>query len=287
MKFLVVAVQFALLFSGGAGAAPDQADLSAQPGGKISIRYGAPTWKPEWDSQIVDGMIWRLGSNPPTTLSTQAGLIFEDCVIFPGEYNLGVICRNSEEWDLVVHHDGLNYLNGPHEGLVRFLLQTLPEEQASQRLQIGLERAEQHYLMRITLGRRNLEKAFLTAPGKSLKGKVGKHKFTSTYLERTDLEAVAEKLVEDEVCVCRIDSPDLKHPVRAFLRGGELVELMIEPAEGWRAPLSLKGQSGPAKTRAKKLVHALESGKDSAQLTFTVAELSYHFDLPAALFAKE
>lgn len=264
----------------------DQTRLKAKPGGQITIRYGAPSWREEWEDQIVDGMIWRLGSNPPTTLETKAGLIFDDTVIFPGNYNLGIICRNSEEWDIVAHSDGLEYKAGPHHGMTSFELDQLPAEKASQRLEIELTQGSPQHSMRITLGRRNLVKAFRTAVGKTTKGKVGKHAFTSTWLERTDLEELEKAVVEDEVCVCRIDSKDLTYPVRAYLRGGESAELMIRKAEDWRAPLVLEGRVRSAQNEARSLTHTIRSGKESALLGFAVGDQVYEFDLPARLFEK-
>lgn len=269
--------------------APDTSELKAKPGGKVTIKYGAPTWKPEWEDQIVEGMIWRLGSNPPTTISTQAGLIFDDAIVFPGDYNLGIVCKNFEEWDLVVHNDGLNYNAGPCEARTSFPLVWLDEKDAHDRLVLEVKKADDGgYRFVIGLGRRHLEKPFKTAPARTLKAKIGKYAFTSTYLERTDLEEMARLVDEGALTVAKIESKSLAHAMRCVLGGGETPELWIwPPNEILQAPLRIQGQSGNAQTKSDKLLHTIEGGRDAATFEFVVGETSYHFDVPIRLFERE
>ncbi len=282
----MIAIWTAFLLLGPA-LAPDTAELKAKPGGKVTIKYGAPTWRPEWEDQIVEGMIWRLGSNPPTTISTQPGLIFDDAIVFPGDYNLGIICRSAEAWDLVVHRDGLNYNAGPYEARTSFPLVWLDEKEAHPRLALEMKKTDDGYVFVIGLGRRHLEKPFRTAPSRTLKAKIGKHAFTSTYLERTDVEEMARLIEEEGLCVAKVESKSLSHPMRCVLGGGETTELWIwPPPEVLLAPLRIEGQIGEAKAKSDELVHTIASGRETATFEFVVGRTSYHFDVPIRLFER-
>lgn len=266
---------------------PDSTEIKARPGGKVKIQYGAAVWKDEWEERIFDGMIWRLSASNPNRAEVNAGLIFDDAVVFPGEYNLGLVCRNTEEWDLVFHNDGLNWNAGPCEALTSFQLKSLEDKEAAKNLTIEMEEEQDGYLMRIVLGRRLLEKPFRTSATKTAKGKVGKHAFTSAYLEREDIERVSELIDEDEVCVARIESKSLESPLRCYLRGGEIAELAIWPSEDTKAPLFLEGVMQKAQTPSKKIRHSIRGGTETAELEFIVGENAYVFDLPVTLFEKK
>lgn len=269
----------------GTPAGADTTELKARPGGKVVIQYGSPMWQEAWEDQIVDGMIWRLGSNPPTTIETDAGLVFDDTIVFPGEYNLGIVCVGADAWDLVVHTDGLNWNNGPCAARTRFPVTWVEEKEAARRLLIEMKKGKEEHVFRIALGRRHLAKPFRTFAARTLKAKVGRHGFTSTYLLRTDLEQVAQQVAADEVCVARLESKSLRQPLRCFLRGGENIQLAVWP-EGDGAPLFLEGQTGAPKTTSETLLHEVEGGRESAVLVFVVGETTYHFDLPVEPFDR-
>jgi len=274
------------------------AELKASPGGKIRIDYGAAQWQEAWEERIFDGMIWRLSAGSENRAVIEAGIIFDDAVVFPGRYNIGLANRGVDEWGLVFHNDGLNWNAGPREAETMFIREWLDEKDLVPRLTIELgprapttgtqetEPNDDPYQWTIDLGPRHLTKSFRTCEADSAKGKVGKHAFTVSWMARADLDRVNVLLEDDEVLVARIESKALKYPARAALRGGDPPELAIWPAEDYRAPLFLEGQPGEAKSPSKRIELSVKSGKKVATLQFTVADKTYTFELPPKLFEK-
>ena len=73
--------------------------------GQVSIEYGLPAWKPEYEamfSQLPVGKRWRLGSNYWTNLSTSFDLQFGERAIQAGYYYLVLQRSNERQWNLVV-----------------------------------------------------------------------------------------------------------------------------------------------------------------------------------------
>ncbi|MFG0320183.1 MAG: hypothetical protein ACF8XB_23120 [Planctomycetota bacterium JB042] len=273
------------------------AELNAKPHGRIKVDYGAAQWQEAWEERIFDGMIWRLSAANPNRAVIEPALLFDDAVVFPGTYNLGLAHRGDDQWGLVFHSDGLNWNAGPCEAETRFVREWLEEEDLVPRLTIDLSRRRpttgdgdantDPYQWTVDLGPRHLTKSFRTARAAAVKGKVGKHRFTFTTVEREDLDAVRRELEEDEVVVARVESKSLELPARAHLRAGETCRLVIWRGEDWAAPLFLDGQAGKAQKPSEHLDLSIESGRDAATLTFTVGEDAYVFDLPPKLFEKK
>ncbi len=74
-------------------------------GGKtISINYGAPALEGrDMLSQAQTGMVWRLGMNEATTISSEGNLIFGDKELPAGEYTLFARKTGPETWELLVN----------------------------------------------------------------------------------------------------------------------------------------------------------------------------------------
>ena len=73
--------------------------------GQVSIEYGLPAWKPEYEAmftQLPLGKRWRLGSNYWTNLSTSFDLQFGERVIQAGYYYLVLERSSEQQWNLVV-----------------------------------------------------------------------------------------------------------------------------------------------------------------------------------------
>ena len=180
--------------------APDKAELSAKPGGKVSIEYSSPGWRDEFETMLRPGETWRLGANSATTLTAACGLVFDDVVIFPGEYNLGAAPKGGGRWDLVFHHDGIRFRGESAEGRAALEEVDVGKRDYSKRLDIELQRdksapkGEHLYLFRATFGPKRMEGRFLAPKARSTKAKAGSVRFELTWLERHDVARVAEQL---------------------------------------------------------------------------------------------
>ena len=73
---------------------------------KIEVDHGRPVLrgrKPE--EMIQPGQVWRMGSNDPTTLSTQASLKFGEKVIPAGKYILQAKLVEPQKWHLLIQSE--------------------------------------------------------------------------------------------------------------------------------------------------------------------------------------
>lgn len=80
--------------------------LKVPKAGEVSVRHGSVRFRPELYEQAEPGTIWRMGSNGPTTMETEAALVWQGQVIFPGKYDLNARMNSAESWDLAFHSDG-------------------------------------------------------------------------------------------------------------------------------------------------------------------------------------
>lgn len=67
----------------------------------VSVNYGRPKMEGrDMLAQATDGMVWRMGMNEATTLSTSADLAFGDTVIPAGDYSL-FMKKVGDGWELI------------------------------------------------------------------------------------------------------------------------------------------------------------------------------------------
>jgi len=88
---------------------------------KIEVNHGRPSLrgrKPE--ALIQPGQVWRMGSNEPTTLSTQASVKFGDKVLPAGKYILQAKFVDAQQWHLIIESE-----SGSPIAEIPFTLQTL------------------------------------------------------------------------------------------------------------------------------------------------------------------
>jgi hypothetical protein len=105
-------------------------------GNKIEVDHGRPTLrgrKPE--AMIQPGQVWRMGSNTPTTLSTQASLKFGEKVIPAGKYILQAKLIEPQKWQLLISSE-----SGSVIAEVPFNLRTL--DKSVELLTITLEKKD-------------------------------------------------------------------------------------------------------------------------------------------------
>lgn len=274
LKQLVLAGSFVVSFSLTALGA----ELVAKPGGKIKVIHGNPVWNDAFTEQMKPGLNWRLGSNGPTTLDTEAGLIFDDAIVFPGKYNLGLLCENAGSYVLVVHNDGQNYGNGPCEAKATFRISALDKKKFAKALTIdfGRDPEKKGYQFQIDFGPHRVSQSFITAKAKTAKGKTGAIPFTATYLEWTDLGAFKKTVEEGEVCVARLEGK-AKQPMRAILsvRGEPSLRFVLDGEESSHA--SVTGTSEQPKTVSTTLGLAFADDAGKAKATFTAGDVNYVF----------
>ncbi len=264
----------------------EKAELSAKPGGKVKIDYNPPVWSDKFESQIVSGLDWRLGSGSATTMDTEAGLVFDDFVVFPGEYNLGATCLGSDAWDLVFHHDGQFITHKTVEGKVHCKAESLPPKKLAKKLSIEMPKAKDGgYEFIATFGTHTFKAPFTTAKAQVAKGKCVKSLFAATWLELADSESMEQKL-EKGACVARIESKDLEAPVRVVLHAGDKPTLELVPGKEGASPITVDGTKAKAAAKAPSLACAVTSGEQNATFAFTIGESQYSFPVGPEVFDK-
>ena len=74
---------------------------------KIEVNHGKPGLRGRnLEALIQPGMVWRMGANDPTTLTTQASLKFGDKVISAGKYILQAKVVAAQKWLLLIQSEG-------------------------------------------------------------------------------------------------------------------------------------------------------------------------------------
>jgi hypothetical protein len=72
-------------------------------GGTVSVEYGRPVLRGRnLESMIEPGQEWRMGSNAPTTLTTDIDLKFGDKVVPKGTYVLKARAVSQRDWVLII-----------------------------------------------------------------------------------------------------------------------------------------------------------------------------------------
>ena len=73
-------------------------------GDKVTVEYGRPALNGrDLDKMLAPGMEWRMGSNAPTTLSTDVDLKFGDKVVSKGKYVLKAKFLEAGKWNLMIY----------------------------------------------------------------------------------------------------------------------------------------------------------------------------------------
>ncbi len=269
--------------------APDQVKVNARPGGKMTVDHGTPTWRDEFQTALSPGQAWRLGANGATTWTTEAGLIFDDLVVFPGTYDLAAAPQSDQTWHLIFHHDGNQYRRETGEGHAVLAEAEVSKKEFAKSLTVEIEPDKKAgkgvYRFRATFGPRRMEGTFRSAKAKTLKGKVGSERFTSTVLLRTDVDDLAERVANDFVPLARLEVTPRKgdpRSFRVFVKGGDSPALALVPPGGSvGSAATISGQSGGA-SAAKTVEHSIESTDAGADLVFEVGEHSFHFPVTEA-----
>ncbi len=267
---------------------PDQAKV-ATPGGKMEFEYNPPMWRDEFQSALSPGQAWRFGSNGATTWTTEAGILFDDLVIFPGEYNIAASPREDGTWRLIFHHDGIQFTGATSEGAASLQGVEAPKKEESKKLVVEIDKEKQApkgvFRFRATFGPKRMEGTFTTAKAKSKKVKIGKEKVACTWLERADLEELEKKLDGDHVAVLRMEAGESTKALTLFLKGGDAPTLQVRrvgsPDSAFR---TFEGQKGEVERPGKTFVHTLKSTDSGAEISFEVGANAYYFTVTDDLF---
>ena len=79
-----------------------QVKYRAKGAGTTTIRYSAPTYE---GSLVATGEEWAMGVGRPTTMGTDAALVWSEGIVFPGQYTLAARRDGDQDWSLVVRED--------------------------------------------------------------------------------------------------------------------------------------------------------------------------------------
>ena len=91
---------------------------------KIEVDHGRPTLRGrKLETMIQPGLVWRMGANDATTLSTTASLKFGDKAVPAGKYILQAKFVEAQKWQLLIQSEG-----GSTVAEVPFNLQKLDKE---------------------------------------------------------------------------------------------------------------------------------------------------------------
>lgn len=269
--------------------APDQVKLSAKPGGKVTLSYGSPTWRDDFATQIKVNSPWRLGNNDATTMETEAGLVFADAVVFPGTYNVGAMPTSSDAWQLLFHHAGQFPDQKTQEAAPAMKEKEVPKKEFAKKLLIEIVPDKAGgYVFRATFGPRRFEGTFKTAKGKAVKGKAGSVALTSTYLEREDVDQLAESIEKELTPLARLEPKGMDHALRLYVKGGQTPTLVaVAPGETPSSPsFQVDGAATESAAPKKVVAHSIENGDAGAKLVFEVGKKVYTFTIEASKLSK-
>ncbi len=259
------------------------------PGGKLQLDYGRPSWHADLEGLMTQDFSWRFGSNSPTVLQTEAGLVFEDLVVFPGTYNLNALFYTSApgRWLMTFHGDGHWYASKINHGSFWVAEDRLAEEELVRRFTVEFTERDGGHVLRATFGPRRVEAPFRAFATRVVKGKTGRTSFESTYLLREDVDEIEKAIEKRAVGVARVTGKKVAMPLRLLLRGGSTPKLFVcdtrHDAEA--APVAvIDGQRSTLAAPVPILSHSVASGKAAAVLTFELGGASYQFELPATVF---
>lgn len=100
--------------------------------GKLSVDYGRPSLQGrDINSLIAPGQEWRMGSNAPTTLTTDVDLKFGDNLVKKGKYVLRAKLVEKEKWHLLIKQDDTVVAEVP----LTYSQAASPEEQVTIKLE--------------------------------------------------------------------------------------------------------------------------------------------------------
>jgi len=100
--------------------------------GKVSVDYGRPSLQGrDIYSLIKSGEEWRMGSNAPTTLTTDIDLKFGDKLVKKGKYVLRAKLVEKEKWVLLIKQDDTVVADVP----LTYAQSASPEEQVTIKLE--------------------------------------------------------------------------------------------------------------------------------------------------------
>ena len=124
-------------------------------GKTVSIDYGRPSLKGrDMLGQAVVGEAWRMGSNAPTTLKTDADLAFGTATVPKGEYVLKATTLDADKWQLNV----LAKLDQAKVADAPLVTKALPE--SVEQFTIDLSGAGKQGTLRLSWGKTALETTF-------------------------------------------------------------------------------------------------------------------------------
>ena len=270
----------------------DRTKITLKPGGALTLDYGRPGWHDDLEEHLAEAVQWRFGANSPTVLRTDAGLVFDGLVVFPGEYNLGATHYPSHQgqWALQFHHDGYYISGETSSGTVHMREQRVDDDEAAKRFLVEFvpQEGAGRYLFRATYGPRRIEAPFTSAKAAKAKGKAGRVGFTSIYLLVADQELLQRQVDSKAgLGVAQLSAKKLDAPLRLILHGGDTPRLMVRdrrPAHVAEPIATLTGQVGELAKPVDVLEHKVKSGKEGAELSFSIGDRSYHFTLPESVF---
>lgn len=270
----------------------DRLSVKLKPGGKLQLDYGRPQWHDSLESAFSSDFSWRFGANSPTVLETEAGLVFDDLVVFPGTYGLNAVfyADHPGRWNMVFHGDGHWYQGGVNHGEFWVEETEVGEDDAAPRFTVEVPKQDDGYLLRATFGARRMEVPFRPAPARKTKGKAGRISFEAAFLARTDLDALAAAVETKPIGVARLTGKKVPRPLRLLLRhdaaadAPTLVVVDTRPSHRTEPVLTLEGQTGDIAAPSEAFTMTVKSGKAAAGLTFGIGVTSYHFELPPSVF---
>ncbi len=136
-------------------------------GGKVTVGYGRPALGGrDMLGRAEAGMVWRLGMNQTTVLTTEVDLMFGDSKVPKGAYSLLAECTGVDSWRLIVNSEpelrGSN--RDPGKDVALIPLQTSQLSQSTEILTISLTGASNTSAeFSIEWGNRKLEAPFNVA----------------------------------------------------------------------------------------------------------------------------
>jgi hypothetical protein len=111
-------------------------------GKKISVEYGRPSLDGrDMLGRATAGMVWRMGQDAATTLTTEAELDFNGQKVAPGRYLLAAVKTGDRQWSLIINSDSSKsaFSRDPSEDVAEVGLESSVASEPVETFTISLE----------------------------------------------------------------------------------------------------------------------------------------------------
>jgi hypothetical protein len=138
---------------------------AAVAGGEVEVEFGRPMFREEHLAAVEPGLVWRMGADAPTSLTTSVKLKNGETVIRPGQYALLARFEGDDQWSLIVNSGDVRGSRRDEDEDVAVVPMTLAEvDFPADHLAIELETWGESVALHVVWGATRLSAEFAAEP---------------------------------------------------------------------------------------------------------------------------